>query len=345
MHSCGACRSAAIVESQRARAFCDHPRCVRAHSDPLAVTSPRARFRIPLRASPHRVGLSMLSIQSFTQPLQALLKISPTEALYRRIVTPELEAQFARLPKPVGSFGYDPWGYNEDTAKLALGLSKWLYDHYFRVTAQGLEHIPRQGRALVIANHAGQLPMDGVMLATALVTNPHNPRFARAMVERFFPTVPFLGNFLNSAGAVIGDPLNCAKMLDRDELIIVFPEGVRGSGKPWNKRYQLQRFGNGFMHLAMQHDTPIIPVGVVGSEETMPSLANIKPLAKLLGIPYVPISPPLPLPARMYLNFGEPMVFKGPVESENEVTERVEQVKARITELIDRGLNQRTRIF
>lgn len=277
--------------------------------------------------------------------LKNLASLGPREALYQRLVTPELEELFARIPKPVGSFGYDPWGYNENSAKLALGAMKWLYDRYFRVTAHGLEHIPAQGRLLVIANHSGQLPMDGVLIGTALATNEYAPRFARAMIERFFPTVPWLGNWLNSVGAVIGDPLNCAKMLERDEVIIVFPEGIRGSGKPWRKRYQLQRFGSGFVHLAMQHKTPIIPVGVVGCEETMPSLGSVTPLAKLLGIPYVPIAPPLPLPARVYLNFGEPMIFEGCPDSEDEVTGYVEQVKARIDELIARGLAERTSVY
>ncbi|MES0873130.1 lysophospholipid acyltransferase family protein [Sinimarinibacterium thermocellulolyticum] len=277
--------------------------------------------------------------------LKKLARSGPREALYQRLVTPELEALFARIPKPVGSFGYDPWGYNEDSAKLALGAIKWLYDHYFRVTAHGLEHIPANGRLLVIANHSGQLPMDGVLIGAALATNPHGPRAPRAMIERFFPTVPWLGNWLNSIGAVIGDPHNCAKMLERDEVIIVFPEGVRGSGKPYRKRYQLQRFGNGFMHLALQHQAPIVPVGVVGCEETMPSVGSITPLAKLLGLPYVPIAPPLPLPARVYLNFGEPMRFEGSPDSEAEVTGYVEQVKSRIEELIARGLAERTRVF
>ncbi len=283
----------------------------------------------------------MFSLES----LKNLSQIGPGDALYQRVVTPELDELFARIPKPVGSFGYDPWGYNEDTAKFTLGLTKMLYDKYFRVTANGLENIPENGRVLVIANHSGQLPMDGVLIGTALATNPNGPRFARAMIERFFPQVPWLGNWLNSVGAVIGDPINCSKMLERDEVIIVFPEGVRGSGKPWHKRYQLQRFGNGFLHLALQHNTPIVPVGVVGCEETMPSLASITPLAKMLGIPYFPIALPMPLPARVFLNFGAPIQYRCNAESEDEVTARVEEVKERIRELINLGLQQRTSIF
>ncbi len=267
------------------------------------------------------------------------------QRLVTSLVTPEIEALVASIPKPLGSFGYDPWGYNEDTFKVGLGAARLLYDKYFRVTAHGLENIPAEGRVLIVGNHSGQLPMDGVLVGVAAATNPHGPRLARAMIERFFPTVPWLGNFLNALGGVIGDPVNCARMLEMDEAIIVFPEGVRGSGKLYRKRYQLQRFGNGFMHLAMTHRAPIVPVGIVGCEETMPALANLAPVARLLGIPYLPIVPSLlPLPARVYLNFGKPMVFD-PAASEHEVSEQVEAVKAELRRLIQLGLDERTSVY
>jgi 1-acyl-sn-glycerol-3-phosphate acyltransferase len=277
--------------------------------------------------------------------LKELTRFATREEWYRRIVTPQIEEQIARMPKPVGSFGYDAWGYNENAAKIGLGIVKLLYEKYFRVTAHGVENLPVRGRVLVVANHSGQLPLDGMLIGGAMALNPHGPRAPRAMVERFFPTVPWLGSMLTGIGAVIGDPLNCVKMLEQDEAVIVFPEGVRGSGKLYRQRYQLQRFGNGFMHLAMQTGATIVPVGVVGCEETMPSLANIAPLARLLGLPYVPLSPLLPLPARVYLNFGEAICFDKAACSEEDVTARVELVKDKIRELIDRGLNERTSVF
>jgi 1-acyl-sn-glycerol-3-phosphate acyltransferase len=262
-----------------------------------------------------------------------------------RLVTPEIEQLVASIPKPVGSFGYDPWGYNEDRFKVALGAAKLLYDKYFRVTAHGLENIPSHGRVLIIGNHSGQLPMDGVLVGVAAATNPHGPRLARAMIERFFPTVPWLGNYMNALGGVIGDPVNCSKMLELDEAIIVFPEGIRGSGKLYRKRYQLQRFGNGFLHLAINHRTPIVPVGIVGCEETMPAVLNLSPIAKMLGLPYLPVVPSLlPLPARVYLNFGKPMHFSA-CASEAEVSEKVEEVKVELRRLIEVGLQERTSIY
>ncbi len=268
------------------------------------------------------------------------------EEALARLVTPEIEELVRRIPKPVGSFGYDPWGYNEDTFKFTLGFIKLIYDKYFRVTAHGLENVPAQGRALIIPNHSGQLPLDGFLVGAAMALNPHGPRLARAMIERFFPTVPWLGNFLNAIGAVIGDPVNCSKMLEMEEAVIVFPEGVRGSGKLYRERYKLKRFGNGFMHLSINHDAPVVPVAVIGCEETMPSLANIKPLAKALGMPYFPLLPVYwPLPTHVNIYFGKPMKFgHGPV-SEAEATVMVDQVKHEIRQLIDRGLAERKSIF
>lgn len=267
------------------------------------------------------------------------------------VVSKDLESHIDKMPKEVGSLGYDAWGFNSDINKIGVAVFKTIYDHYFRVEASGLENIPKDGPCLIISNHSGQLPLDGTLIGIAMEMNKEAPRAPRAMIERFFPTVPFLGNLLNSVGAVIGDPLNCAKMLERGEAVIVFPEGIRGSGKPYNKRYQLQRFGNGFMHLAMKHNAPIIPVGVVGCEETIPALANVKPLAKLLGVPYVPIALPFIFPAKVHLNFGKPMHFDatptkpGTEITEQEVTQRVELVKNAIRGLINKGLAERKRIF
>lgn len=268
------------------------------------------------------------------------------QAVMNRLVTPEINAMLDRAPKQVGSFGYDAWGYDARKVRVAAGLVRWLYERYFRVQAHGLEHVPAHGRVLIVGNHSGQLPIDGLLVGYALLSNPQAPRAARAMIERFFPTVPFVGNLLNGLGAVIGDPHNCARMLEAEEAIIVFPEGVRGSGKPYRKRYQLQRFGNGFVHLAMAHRTPVIPVGIVGCEETLPSLGSFDPLARALGLPYLPLVPtPVPLPARVVLNFGAPVHFDPAPCSEGEVTHLVETVKSRIRELVDAGLAQRPSVF
>ena len=250
-----------------------------------------------------------------------------------------------RFPSKLGSQGYDPWGFNIEGVRTFLGSVKFLYESFFRVEAFGLENIPPKGRALIISNHSGQLPLDGALIGYALLTNDHAPRAPKAMIERFLPTVPFVGNMLNSLGAVLGSPKNCERMLNADEAIIVFPEGVRGSNKVFNKRYQLQRFGNGFMHLAMKNNAPIIPVGVVGCEESIVSLADIKPLAKLLGMPVFPLVIPMIFPTKVYIHFGEPMYFENDVHREEEIKERVDLVKKEIDQLIQKGLSMRKSVL
>ena len=215
----------------------------------------------------------------------------------------------------------------------------------FSCRSDGARKYPCRRSLLLIANHSGQLPVDGTMVAYALATNPHGPRAIRAMIERFFPQTPFVGNILNEMGAVLGDPVNCEKMLGREEAIVVFPEGIRGSGKPWSERYKLQRFGLGFMHLAVQTNTPIIPVGIVGCEETMPTLFHLNGLAKRLGVPYLPVTSPLPLPAKIRLHFGKPMTFDAPIETENDAAISVERVKEEIDALIQQGLATRNGWF
>lgn len=263
------------------------------------------------------------------------------EQIKGRLITDEIKSFVERIPKPVGAFGYDPWGYNVEGIKLWVALFKPLYEHYFRVKALGLSNIPQNGRVLIVANHSGQIPIDGGLIGYAMSTNPEGPRAPRAMIERWIPTLPFVGNALNEAGAVIGDPVNCVKMLRNEEAVIVFPEGVRGIGKPYRKAYQLQRFGTGFMHIALQENTPIVPVGVVGCEESIPSLGNFKALASLLRVPYVPLCPWFPLPTKVILNFGKPLKFTGNAANELEVANKVEEVKSSIDDLIQAGLKER----
>ncbi len=270
--------------------------------------------------------------------------LSFKQMLKKKLVSPELDAQVSDIPKTLGSFGYDPWGYSSDSLMISMSIFSHLYTHYFRTQAIGLENIPK-GRVLIIANHSGQIPIDGLLIGYAMATNPHGPRAARAMIERWVPTVPFVGNILNELGAVIGDPVNCAKMLRKEEAVIVFPEGVRGSGKVFRKRYQLQHFGTGFMHLALSENTPIVPVGVVGCEETLPSFMNIKPLATAFNMPYFPLTLPFPMPAKVRLYFGKPMHFTGGDVDEEQTKVYVDQVKESISELIDQGLKERTTWF
>jgi len=305
-------------------------------------------IRTGLKLLTNTMGQSLTMIQKAEQRMREGMVQSTElmpEMLRNILVSDEIKELVRMMPKKMGDHGYDPWGYNQDTAEIGLSVLKAIYDYYFRVESYGLENVPKDGSAFVISNHSGQLPIDGTLIATALATNPNGPRAPRVMIERFFPTVPFVYTFLTQVGAIIGDPINCIKMLENDEIIIVFPEGVRGSGKPYRMRYQLQYMGTGFVRIAVQTKSPIVPVGVVGCEETMPSMGSVDPLARLLAIPYVPIAVPFPFPAKVIINFGEPIYLDGDIDDENEMIKNVEYVKKQINDLIQKGLKQRGKRF
>jgi 1-acyl-sn-glycerol-3-phosphate acyltransferase len=254
---------------------------------------------------------------------------------------------------PTGVTGYDLWGFSPEEAKLYYSLGYWAY-RYFHPVIEGIENLPA-GRVLVVPNHSGQLPFDGLVIAVACLLEARPPRIVRPMAERWFPTLPFLNVALNRAGVVTGDPLTCRSLLEAESAILVFPEGARGSGKPWSHRYRLVDFGRGFMRLALQTQAPIVPVSVVGAEESIISLANIEPLARLLHTPYAPVPALLPLlgplaylplPTRFHVTFGEPMTFAGPFDDEDEAIDaKVRQVMDRVQSMIDVGLARRQRIF
>ncbi|MEE8409599.1 MAG: lysophospholipid acyltransferase family protein [Myxococcota bacterium] len=245
--------------------------------------------------------------------------------------------------------GYDPWGFHPDTAKIYFSIAKQVY-RYFRPSVHGIDNIPA-GRVLIVPNHSGQLPFDGLVVAVACLLECDPPRLLRAMAEKWFPTLPFLNIAFSRSGVTVGDPINCRNLLEADNSILVFPEGVRGSGKTWWHRYELAGFGRGFMRLALQTKAPIIPVGVVGAEESIISIANAKPLARLFGAPYLPVPALLPvlgplaylpMPTRFHVYFGEPLTFDGPFDDEDgAVQEKVEVVEQAVTELLDRGRAER----
>src|SRR3954464_3679345 len=174
----------------------------------------------------------------------------------------------------------------------------WLYRNYFRVQTHGIGHVPT-GRAMLVSNHSGQLPLDAAMIALSLLVEAEPPRLARAMVEKWAPTLPFVAPFFARIGQVVGTPENCRRLLAAGETIMVFPEGVRGLNKTFDKKYQLQEFGTGFMRLALETGTPIVPVGVVGAEEQAPAFFDFRAGAQLLGLPRRPTPPPArPRPCR-----------------------------------------------
>lgn len=272
--------------------------------------------------------------------------------LLERLLGERLDERMARVPLALGSSGVDPFGLDPQWAKYALSTVCLLHRKYFRSEVHGIENIP-SGRVLLVANHSGQVPLDGALIGAAMFMDAEPPRIVRAMVEKWAVSLPFVSLLFTRVGQVVGVPENATRLLAQGEALLVFPEGARGISKTFDQRYKLTEFGLGFMRLAIETDTPIVPVAVVGAEEQYVSLANVDSLAKFLRMPSFPIIPQLllpggqlPLPTKYRIWFGEPMQFSGdPDDDDAIIDEKVWLVKQTIQSMLNRGLKERKHIF
>lgn len=258
-----------------------------------------------------------------------------------------------------GEYETDEWGMDQEFIDALLPFLNFMYNKYWRVSMSGLENIPEQGRTLLVSNHSGQLPFDGAMIGTGILQNHPSARFIRALYASWFPTLPFVSDVLTKAGQVMANDENARRLLEQDHLVAVFPEGYKGVGKLYKDRYHLARFGRGgFVRIALKTKSPIIPVAVVGAEETYISLHKSETLAKLVGFPYFPISPtfpmlgPLglvPLPTKWYIDIGEPMpTDQYPDGSDNNlmlISQLTDQVRDTVQTMINDRLRTRKSIF
>jgi len=240
-------------------------------------------------------------------------------------------------------------------ARFAPALD-FLYRHYFRTRCRGIENVPSSGAAILVANHSGALPYDALMLMRAVEREHPAKRQVRPLLEDEVFHFPYLGTFLNRMGGVRACPENAEKLLGEGALVAVFPEGIQGIGKLYRDRYRLQRFGRGgFVKLALRTGSPIIPVAVVGAEEATPMLAKITWLARLLGLPHVPVTPLfpllgpaglLPLPSRWLVRFGEPIQLgsdagEGDAKDRLRVARWADAVRTKVQEMIVELLTER----
>jgi len=231
-------------------------------------------------------------------------KLADVLAFLRRRLTGEFE---------VDDFGFDP----ELTDTVLMALARPLYQRWFRVEVRGIENIPDSGGALVVANHSGAIAIDALMTSIAVHDEHPRHRFLRMLGADLVFGVPFLGELARKSGVTLASNADAERLLARGELVGVWPEGFKGIGKPFSERYKLQRFGRGgFVSAALRTGTPIVPCSIVGAEEIYPVLGNMPTVARLLGLPYAPITPtwpwlgPLglvPLPSKWLIEFGAPV--------------------------------------
>lgn len=255
----------------------------------------------------------------------------------------------------VDEFGFDP----ELLERVLMAPVRPIYDSYFRVETRGLENVPDEGGALVVANHSGTVAFDAVMTQLALLDHHPAHRHLRTLGADLVFSMPFVGEFARKGGHTLACAPDAERLLAAGELVGVWPEGYKGIGKPYSERYKLQRFGRGgFVAAAITTGTPIIPCAIVGAEETYPIIGNVKPLARLFGVPYFPITPffpwlgPLgmvPLPSKWIIEFGEPIRTEdyGPAAAENsmELFDLTDQVRETIQQTLYRLLVSRRSVF
>lgn len=264
------------------------------------------------------------------------------------------------LRRAAGEYTEDEWGFDEEFAETVFPSFDFLFSKWWRVEVEGVRNVPGHGRVLIVANHAGTIfPFDAIMIGTAIQKLHPLPRWTRALVLNWVWQLPFVSWFMRRVGGVPANPANLARLLEQDEPVMVFPEGVKGFGKPFSERYRTQRFGRGgFVEVAMRHGTPIVPVAVVGSEEIYPKLGESNILARLTGAPYFPLTPTfpflglaglVPLPSKWRIEFLEPIDLSDyPPEAADDpslVFDLSEEIRDRIQEGIYRGLVERGPAF
>jgi 1-acyl-sn-glycerol-3-phosphate acyltransferase len=250
-----------------------------------------------------------------------------------------------RLELPFNEVGIDPYGVSKKHLRIALTALAAAYRYYFSVRTRGIDHIPRRGRTMLVGNHSGGIPIDAAMVIASCLLEMDPPRLAQGMAERFLNRVPVASRWASRTGQLTGLPEHAERLLADDRLLLVFPEGARGTAKLFRDRYSLVEFGSGFMRLALRTASPIIPFAVLGAGEAFPTVANAYRLGQAFGLPYVPIVAyglPVALPAKVEIEYGPPLRFTGTGNEDDEVVAGyVRTVRDVIRAMLDAGARRR----
>jgi 1-acyl-sn-glycerol-3-phosphate acyltransferase len=337
------------------------PRQRRKESKPAEIVQPGPGPRLAKSVKRLQRQAPLLAFQGLGE-LSARLR----QVTGRNVIDMSRVMEFAQfmykqqeLMRRGANYEVDEFGFDPQWTESFLSMFMILYRDYWRVETTGIENVPAAGRALLVSNHAGVLPWDGTMIKTAVFAEHPHPRHVRALVASLFMGMPMLSWFLRRTGQTVGHPDDTRRLLERDELVLVFPEGVRGTGKSFKDRYRLRRFGRGgFVATAIRSGAPIIPVSVVGSEEIYPMVADLAPVARFLGLPYFPITPTwpwlgplgmIPLPSKWRIQFHAPIhVERHPPEAANDnnlVMALADEVRDTIQQGIYDNLKRRRGVF
>ncbi|MCG8418332.1 MAG: acyltransferase family protein [Proteobacteria bacterium] len=257
------------------------------------------------------------------------------------LISDEMLERTERLDIPFSRHGIDPYGIKTTDVALMMTVFSWLYRHYFAVAVAGLDHVPSRGRAMLVGNHSGGWAVDGMMVMASVFLGKEPPRLAQGMTDRFINRLPFASLYSSRTGNFTGTPDNAVKLLDDERLLLVFPEGARGTAKLYGERDTLVDFGTGFMRLALQTRTPIVPFAFMGGGDAIPTITNLYWLGRLFGVPYIPVTPylvPIPRPVPLEIYYGEAMFFDGTGNEEDRIVMgHVDRVKERIDAMIRDG--------
>ncbi len=328
---------------------------------PAATSQPRSQPPDPTLVD----GETSLATPGLEELIAAAISAARLAAQGTGVSAEDVERSIAELlaylrRRVEGDYVVDDFGYDADFAETILfPLLRPIYRHWFRVETRGVENIPAEGGALVVANHSGTIAIDSLMVQLAIHDEHPQHRVMRALGADLVFQTPFLGTVSRRGGATLATNADADALFARDQLVGVFPEGFKGVGKPFSERYKLQRFGRGgFVSAALKAGVPIIPVSVVGAEEIAPILGNIKILARALGLPYVPVTPTfpwlgplglLPLPSKWIIEFGAPITTEqyGSAAAEDPmlVFDLTDQVRETIQQTLYSLLMQRRSVF
>jgi 1-acyl-sn-glycerol-3-phosphate acyltransferase len=312
--------------------------------------------------APTRSGLPLPDPAELVEALVATLRVGAAAA---GVAPEDVERRVAQVlaylrRRVDGEYAIDDFGYDEDfTSNVFYPALRPLYRRWFRVEVRGIENIPADGGALVVSNHSGTIAYDSLMIQLAIHDEHPQHRVMRALGADFVFQMPFVGTIARRSGSTLATNSDAERLLSSGELVGVFPEGFKGIGKPFSERYKLQRFGRGgFVSAALRTGVPIIPCSVVGAEEIAPIIGNMGTVARLLGVPYMPVTPTwpllgplgaIPLPSKWIIEFGAPIHTDGHEPSAADdpmlVFDLTDQVRETIQQTLYTLLMQRRSVF